>query len=161
LERRLGEETRGMGCHILLGPCVNIVRSPLAGRNFETYSEDPHLSGSIGTAWVKGLQSKNIGASLKHFACNNQEINRFRSSSVLDERTLREIYLPAFEAVVKEAKPWTVMTSYNKINGVYASENPKMLKDILKGEWGYEGCGHYRLERQPQHNRFEECRPGY
>jgi beta-glucosidase len=135
----LGEETRGMGCHILLGPCVNIVRSPLGGRNFETYSEDPHLSGSIGTAWVKGLQSQNVGASLKHFACNNQEINRFRSSSVLDERTLREIYLPAFETVVKEAKPWTVMTSYNKINGVYASENPKMLKDILKGEWEYEG----------------------
>jgi beta-glucosidase len=135
----LGEETRGMGCHILLGPCVNIVRSPLGGRNFETYSEDPHLSGSIGTAWVKGLQSQNIGASLKHYACNNQEINRFRSSSVLDERTLREIYLPAFEAVVKEAKPWTVMTSYNKINGVYASENPKMLKDILKGEWEFEG----------------------
>jgi beta-glucosidase len=135
----LGEETRGMGCHILLGPCVNIVRSPLGGRNFETYSEDPFLAGRIGVGWVKGLQSQNIGASLKHYACNNQEINRTRSSSQVDERTLREMYLPAFEAVVKEASPWTVMTSYNKINGVYASENPKMLKDILKGEWSYQG----------------------
>jgi beta-glucosidase len=135
----LAEETRQMDCHILLGPCVNIVRSPLAGRNFETYAEDPYLAGRIGVAWVKGLQSNNIGASLKHYACNNQEINRSRSSSVLDERTLREIYLPAFEAVVKEAQPWTVMTSYNKINGTYASEHPKMLKEILKGEWGYEG----------------------
>jgi beta-glucosidase len=135
----LGEETRGMGCHILLGPCVNIVRSPLGGRNFETYSEDPYLAGRIGVAWVKGLQSQNIGASLKHYACNNQEINRTRSSSQVDERTLREMYLPAFEAVVKEASPWTVMTSYNKINGVYASENPKMLKNILKGEWAYKG----------------------
>jgi beta-glucosidase len=135
----LGEETREMGCHILLGPCVNIVRSPLAGRNFETYSEDPFLAGQTGIAWVKGLQSQKIGASLKHFALNNQEINRHRGSSVVDERTMREIYLPAFEAVVKEAKPWTVMTAYNKINGVYASENPKTIKDILKGEWGFEG----------------------
>jgi beta-glucosidase len=135
----LADETRGMDCHILLGPCVNIVRSPLGGRNFETYAEDPYLAGRTGVAWVRGLQSRNVGASLKHYACNNQEINRHRSSSVIDERTLREIYLPAFEAVVKEAKPWTVMTSYNKINGVYASENPKMLKEILKGEWGYEG----------------------
>jgi beta-glucosidase len=135
----LGEETRGMDCHILLGPCVNIVRSPLGGRNFETYSEDPYLAGRTGVAWVKGLQSQNIGASLKHYALNNQEINRHRGNSVVDERTMREIYLPAFEAVVKEAKPWTVMTSYNKINGTYASENPKMLKEILRGEWGYEG----------------------
>jgi beta-glucosidase len=135
----LGEETRGMDCHILLGPCVNIVRSPLGGRNFETYSEDPYLAGRTGVAWVKGLQSQNIGASLKHYALNNQEINRNRGNSIVDERTMREIFLPAFEAVVKEAKPWTVMTSYNKINGTYASENPKMLKEILKGEWGFEG----------------------
>ncbi len=135
----MAEETRGMGCDILLGPCVNIVRAPLAGRNFEAYSEDPYLAGRTGVGWVNGLQSKNVGASLKHFAANNQEINRFRSSSVVDERTLREIYLPAFEMVSQETKPWTVMTSYNKINGVYASENARLLRDILEGEWGYEG----------------------
>ncbi len=135
----MAEETRGMGCDVLLGPCVNIVRTPLAGRNFEAFSEDPYLAGRTGAGYVNGLQSKNVGASLKHFAVNNQEINRLRSSSEVDERTLREIYLPAFETVVKETKPWTVMTSYNKINGVYASENAKMLRDILEGEWGFEG----------------------
>jgi len=107
----LGEETRGMGCEVLLGPCVNIVRHPLAGRNFEAYSEDPYLAGRIGTAWVKGVQSQGVGASLKHFACNNQEIERFRGNSVVDERTLRELYLSQFEGVVKDAKPWTVMCS--------------------------------------------------
>lgn len=135
----LGEETRAEGCNILLGPCVNIVRTPIAGRNFESYSEDPYLAGRIGVAWVKGIQSQQIGASLKHFACNNQETERHRSSSEVDERTLREIYLPAFETIVKEAKPWTVMCSYNRINGVYASQNHYLLKEILKGEWGFEG----------------------
>ena len=135
----LAEETRGMNCDILLGPCVNIVRHPLAGRNFEAYSEDPVVSGKIGIAWVKGLQSKGVGASLKHYACNNQEFERFRGSSQIDERTLREIYLPHFEMVVKEAAPYTVMCSYNRINGVYASENGYLLRDILKGEWGFEG----------------------
>ncbi len=136
----MAEETRGMGCDILLGPCVNIVRTPLAGRNFEAFSEDPYLAGRIGAAWVNGLQSKNVGASLKHFAANNQEINRFRGSSVVDERTLREIYLPAFEMVSQETDPWTVMTSYNKINGAYAAENARLIRDILEGEWGYEGA---------------------
>jgi beta-glucosidase len=135
----LAEETRAMGCDIILGPCVNIVRTPLAGRNFETYSEDPYLAGRIGTAYVQGVQSKGIGTSLKHFACNNQEIERSRGSSEIDERTLREIYLSQFEMVVKEANPWTVMCSYNRINGIYASENYFLLKDILKGEWDYEG----------------------
>jgi beta-glucosidase len=135
----LGEETRAMGCDILLGPCVNIVRHPLAGRNFEAYSEDPFLAGKIGVAYVKGLQSQRIGASLKHYACNNQEIERFRGDSLVDERTLREIYLAQFEMIVKEAKPWTVMCSYNRINGVYASQNHHLLKDILKQEWGYQG----------------------
>jgi beta-glucosidase len=135
----LAEETRGMNCDILLGPCVNIVRHPLAGRNFEAYSEDPFVSGMIGIAWVKGLQSKGVGASLKHYACNNQEFERFRGSSQIDERTLREIYLPHFEMVVKEAGPYTVMCSYNRINGVYASENGYLLRDILKEEWGFEG----------------------
>jgi beta-glucosidase len=135
----LGEETRAMGCDILLGPCVNIMRSPLAGRNFESYSEDPFLAGRIAAGYIKGLQSQNIGASLKHFACNNQEYERFRGSSVVDERTLREIYLPAFETAVKEAHPWTVMCSYNRLNGVYASENEVLLTKILKEEWGFEG----------------------
>jgi beta-glucosidase len=135
----MAEETRAMGCEVLLGPCVNIVRHPLAGRNFEAYSEDPYLAGRIGTAWVKGLQSQGVAASLKHFACNNQEINRFRGNSVVDERTLREIYLAQFEMVVKEAKPWTVMCSYNRINGTYASQHNTLLNDILRGEWGFDG----------------------
>ena len=135
----LADETRHLGCHILLGPCVNIVRSPLGGRNFETYSEDPYLAGEIGAAYVKGLQSRGIGASVKHYAANNQEFERFRGNSVVDERTLREIYLPAFEKIVKEANPWTVMCSYNRINGAYASENEVLLRKILKEEWGFDG----------------------
>lgn len=135
----LAEETRGLGCDILLGPAVNIVRTPLGGRNFEYYSEDPYLAGRIGVAWVRGLQSKGVGASLKHYACNNQEFERMRGSSEVDERTLREIYLAQFEAIVKEANPWTVMCSYNRVNGVYASQHHHLLREILKGEWGYEG----------------------
>ena len=135
----LAAETRALGCNILLGPCVNIVRQPLAGRNFETYSENPHLAGRIGVAWVNGLQSNGVGASVKHFACNNQEDERMRGSSEVDEQTLREIYLPAFEAIVTEAEPWTVMCAYNRINGVYASENAHLLREILKEEWGFEG----------------------
>jgi len=135
----LAEETLALGCDILLGPCVNIVRHPTAGRNFESYSEDPYLAGQIGIAWVKGLQRRGVGASLKHYACNNQEDDRGRGSSEVDERTLREIYLAQFEAIVKEADPWTVMCSYNRINGVYASQHDYLLKDILKGEWGFAG----------------------
>jgi len=136
----LAEETRYLGCHILLGPCVNIVRSPLGGRNFETFSEDPYLAGQIGVAYVRGLQSQRIGASVKHYAANNQEIERKRSNSVVDERTLREIYLAAFETIVKEAHPWTVMCSYNRINGTYASEHEGLLRQILKEEWGFDGA---------------------
>ena len=136
----LGEETRGMDCDILLGPCVNIVRDPRGGRNFETYSEDPYHSGRTAVAFIKGLQSRGVGASLKHYAANNYEIERFRASSNVDERTLREIYLPQFEAAVKEAQPWTVMCSYNRINGVYAGENGYLLNSILKEEWGFEGA---------------------
>lgn len=135
----LGEETLAMGCEVLLGPCVNIMRTPLAGRNFEAYSEDPFLAGRIGAAWIKGVQSRGVGASLKHFACNNQEFERFRGSSEVDERTLREIYLPAFEHIVKEIKPWTVMCAYNRINGVYASQHHKLLTEILRDEWGFDG----------------------
>ena len=128
----LGEETRGMDCDILLGPCVNIVRDPRGGRNFETYSEDPFHSGRTAVAFIKGLQSRGVGASLKHFAVNNYEIERFRASSNIDERTLREIYLSQFEAAVKETQPWTVMCSYNRINGVYAGENDTLFNKILK-----------------------------
>lgn len=135
----LAEETRHLGCHIILGPCVNIVRSPLAGRNFETYSEDPYLAGQIGVAYVKGVQSQRIGVSVKHFAANSQENERARGNSVVDERTLREIYLPAFETIVKETQPWTVMCSYNRLNGKYASANETLLRTILKEEWGFDG----------------------
>jgi beta-glucosidase len=135
----LARETRALGCDILLGPCVNIVRTPLAGRNFESYAEDPYLAGQIGVAWVKGLQSQRVGASLKHYACNNQEIERMRGDSIVDERTLREIYLPQFETVVKKAAPWTVMCAYNRINGEYASQHHHLLTEILKEEWGFEG----------------------
>ncbi len=135
----LGDETLASGADILLGPCVNIMRAPLAGRNFEAYSEDPFLAGRIGAAWIRGLQSRGAGASLKHFACNNQETERFRGNSVVDERTLREIYLPQFEAAAKEARPWTVMCAYNRINGRYASEHEFLLRQVLKGEWGFDG----------------------
>ena len=135
----LGNETLANGKDVLLGPCVNIVRHPLAGRNFETYSEDPCLTGEIGVAWVEGLQSVGVGASLKHYACNNQETNRDRASSVVDERTLREIYLAHFETIVKRANPWTVMAAYNRVNGLYASECDHLLNGILKDEWGFDG----------------------
>lgn len=137
--RALGEETRGMGFDILLGPCINIMRTPLNGRNFETYSEDPFLTGRLAVAYVDGVQSAGVGASVKHFACNNQEFERFRGDSVVDERSMREIYLPAFEAVVKEARPWTVMCAYNRINGLYASRHEWLLRKVLKEEWGFDG----------------------
>ncbi|HXX79036.1 MAG TPA: glycoside hydrolase family 3 C-terminal domain-containing protein, partial [Ktedonobacteraceae bacterium] len=118
---------------------VNIKRTPLGGRCFEYYSEDPVLAGELGCAFVNGVQSKGIGTSLKHYACNNQEFERMSVSVEVDQRTLREIYLPAFERVVKKARPWTVMCAYNKVNGVYASEHTQLLHDILKNEWGFEG----------------------
>ncbi len=135
----LGDEARASGYDVLLGPCVNMVRHPLGGRNFETYTEDPHLAGELGVAYVQGLQGRGVGASVKHYACNNQEIRRDRCSSEVDERTLREIYLPHFEAIVKRARPWTIMSSYNRINGVYASEHRHLLREILKEEWGFDG----------------------
>ncbi|MDG2532132.1 glycoside hydrolase family 3 C-terminal domain-containing protein [Sphingomonas sp. HITSZ_GF] len=135
----IAEETRGYGAAVLLAPTVNIVRTPRWGRNFETYSEDPLLAGKLGLGYVAGVQGKGIGVSIKHFAANNHETNRFFVDSVVDERTLREIYLPAFETVVKQADPWSVMASYNKVNGTYASENRWLLTDLLKQEWGYKG----------------------
>ena len=135
----LGEACQHEKLSVLLGPAVNIKRSPLCGRNFEYFSEDPYLTGVMATALIKGIQSKNVGTSIKHFALNNQEHRRMSSSSDCDERTIREIYFPAFEMAVKEAQPWTVMCSYNRINGVYASENPWLLTDVLRKEWGFEG----------------------
>ena len=135
----LGEACQHEKLSVLLGPAVNIKRSPLCGRNFEYFSEDPYLTGVMATALIKGIQSKNVGTSIKHFALNNQEHRRMSSSSDCDERTIREIYFPAFEMAVKEAQPWTVMCSYNRINGVYASENPWLLTDVLRKEWGFDG----------------------
>ena len=135
----LGEACQHEKLSVLLGPAVNIKRSPLCGRNFEYFSEDPYLTGKMATALIKGIQSKNVGTSIKHFALNDQEHRRMSSSSDADERTIREIYFPAFEMAVKEAQPWTVMCSYNRINGVYASENHWLLTEVLRDEWGFEG----------------------
>lgn len=135
----LGYECQAEGVSVILGPAMNIKRSPLCGRNFEYYSEDPLVATEMAGALVKGVQSKNVGTSVKHFLANNQEHYRMSSSSEIDERTLREIYLAAFEGAVKKEKPWTVMCSYNKINGTYAAENKTYLTDVLRGEWGFDG----------------------
>jgi beta-glucosidase len=135
----LGEETRARGCAILLGPCVNIHRSPLGGRNFESYSEDPYLSSQMTVSIIKGIQSTKTSACVKHFALNNSEYQRMTISSEVDERTIREIYFPSFEKAVKEADTWSVMCSYNKVNGTHASENHRLLTEILKDEWGFRG----------------------
>lgn len=135
----IGQEGLFYGVDVVLGPGVNIKRNPLCGRNFEYFSEDPCLAGAMGAAWVRGAQSTGIGTSLKHFAANNQEYKRFNGNSQVDERTLREIYLPAFETVVKQAQPETVMCSYPRINGVHASDNHWLLTDVLRREWGFQG----------------------
>ncbi|MGW0247569.1 glycoside hydrolase family 3 C-terminal domain-containing protein [Nocardia goodfellowii] len=135
----LGRESRNLGVDVLLGPGINIKRDPRCGRNFEYYSEDPVLTGVLGAAWVQGLQSTGVGASLKHFAANNTEHDRMRSSSDIDPRPLREIYLRAFAHIVRTAEPWTVMCSYNRINGVPAAENRWLLTELLREEWGYQG----------------------
>ena len=135
----LGAETKAKGQNVLLGPMVNIVRVPEGGRNFETFGEDPYLTAQIATAEIRGIQSQGVLAEVKHYAANNQEKQRLVVSADVDERTLREIYLPAFEAAVKDANVGSVMAAYNKVNGVFASENVHLLKDILKGEWGFEG----------------------
>ena len=135
----LGRECQTLGINVLLGPGINMKRSPLCGRNFEYFSEDPYLAGELGAAFVKGVQNQGVGTSLKHFFANNQEHRREDSSSEMDERTMREIYLPAFERVVKKAQPWTVMTCYNKIRGEFSTANKTYLQNVLRDEWGFEG----------------------
>ena len=135
----LGEETKTKGAHVLLGPTVNVHRHPLAGRNFECFSEDPHLSSRIAVSYIQGLQSEGVGACIKHFVANDQEFERFSISSEVDARTLQEIYLPAFKSAVEEAQPWTLMSAYNRVNDIYVSENKTLLNEILKDEWGFDG----------------------
>lgn len=135
----LGTSCEAEKLAVVLGPAINIKRSPLCGRNFEYLSEDPYLAGKEAAAYIKGVQSHNVGVSVKHYAANNQEHRRMSGSSVIDERTMREIYLAAFETAVKEAKPWTIMASYNRINGVYATESRLYLTEILRKEWGFDG----------------------
>ena len=135
----LGNECQAEGVSVILGPAVNIKRSPLCGRNFEYYSEDPLVASEIAGALIRGVQSKHVGTSLKHFLANNQETRRMSVNEIIDERTLNEIYLAAFEGAVKKAKPWTVMCSYNRINGTYAAAHHKYLTEALRDEWGFDG----------------------
>src|SRR5438132_6990687 len=135
----LAREAKLKRAQVLLGPTVNIQRSPLGGRNFECFSEDPYLSARLAVAYIKGLQEEGVGASIKHYVCNDEEFERFTISSEVRERALREIYLLPFQAAVREVQPWTIMASYNLVNGVPASENPYLLTEILRHEWGYEG----------------------
>lgn len=135
----LGDKCIRENVSVILGPGVNMKRSPVCGRNFEYFSEDPLLAGEMAQGLINGIQSKGIGASLKHFACNNQEFGRMVNDSNVDDRTLREIYFPAFERAVKKSNPYTVMCSYNKINGTYSSNNKWLLTDVLRNEWDYNG----------------------
>ena len=134
----IGGEARRKGAHVLLAPTVNIHRHPLAGRNFECYSEDPYLSARLGVEYISGVQSTGVGCSVKHFVANDSEFERMTISSEVDERTLREISLVPFEAAVHEAHTWSVMAAYNRLHGTYCSEHP-LLNELLKGEWNFDG----------------------
>ncbi|WP_250995334.1 glycoside hydrolase family 3 C-terminal domain-containing protein [Agrobacterium vitis] len=135
----LGQECRAMGVHLLLGPGINLRRTPLAGRSYDYYSEDPLVTGKLSAAVIDGVQSQGVGTSLKHFACNNSELERTTMDSVIEERALREIYLKGFEIAIKQSKPWTIMSSYNRLNGVQASQDPWLLNEVLRDDWGFDG----------------------
>lgn len=158
LGQALAEEAIALHSNVLLGPGVNMKRTPLCGRNFEYFAEDPFLAGELAVSLIQGIQSKGVGTSLKHFAANNQEYERFSINAVVDERTLHEIYLPAFETAVKKGKPWTVMCAYNKLNGRYGSENHSLLVETLKQAWGFEGL--VVSDWGAVHDRVEALRSG-
>ncbi len=136
----MGHESKAKGSHVILGPTINIQRSPLGGRGFESLSEDPVLAGLGASALVNGIQETGVVATIKHFICNDMEHERNGSDAILTERALREIYALPFQLVIKESQPGCFMTAYNKVNGLHVSENPKILKDMLRGEWGWKGC---------------------
>ena len=154
----MGEEARYYGIDIILGPGINIKRNPLCGRNFEYFSEDPLLAGALGAGEVMGIQSQGVGVSTKHFAFNNEENHRFMGDSVVDMRAAREIYLKPFEYVVKNAHPETIMNAYNKVNGVYCTENKWLLTDVLRNEWGFDGL--VMTDWGATHNRIEGIKAG-
>ncbi len=135
----LADECRAKGAAVLLGPTSNIQRSPLGGRGFESFSEDPFLNGMVTSGYINGLQAKGIAATLKHFVCNDQEFERFSADSVVSQRALREIYLEPFRLAMKHSNPWGIMTSYNRVNGLHASEHPVLVDEILRKEWGFDG----------------------
>ena len=137
--QHIGEEVKARSAHILLAPTVCLHRGPLGGRNFESFSEDPFLTGKLASAYITGVQEKGVAATIKHFAVNEQETERVRMDSIVSERALRELYLKPFEIAIRESNPWAVMSSYNLINGVHADMNEHTLKDILRGEWNYDG----------------------
>lgn len=136
----MGEESKSKGAHVILGPTVNMQRSPLGGRGFESFSEDPILSGLGASALVNGIQKTGVVATVKHFVCNDHEHERNAVNVIVTERALREIYALPFQLVVKESNPGCIMTAYNKVNGTHVSENPKILQGMLRGEWGWNGC---------------------